>query len=76
MSLRCVNQLQCGGKIRWPELVGTDPAKAVAIIKKENVEVDTVIIDDGSQVFLGFCCNRVIIFTGGSSKIIRIPQIG
>ncbi|MQM15250.1 hypothetical protein Taro_048193 [Colocasia esculenta] len=69
--------MDCKGKSSWPELVGVDGKKAVAIIERQNPLVDAIIVKEGSAVPLDFRCDRVWVWVDKQcGKVIEIPNIG
>ncbi|MQM12570.1 hypothetical protein Taro_045491 [Colocasia esculenta] len=69
--------MDCKGKSSWPELVGVDGKKAVAIIERQNPLVEAFNVEEGLGVHLDFRCERVWVWTDKEcGKVIEIPKIG
>lgn len=65
-----------GDKISWPELLGIEGEVAVAIIKKENPNVNVISLPVGSITILDFNCNRVWLFLDANGFVASIPNLG
>lgn len=64
------------GKNSWPELLGVDGGKAVAIIEKENTLVTAIIVPEGSVVIQDFRCNRVWVWVDRYNIVKHVPRTG
>ncbi|KAI3920385.1 hypothetical protein MKX01_000724 [Papaver californicum] len=67
---------QCKGKSSWPELVNYSGESAAAIIERENRNVDTIVVPEGSSVILDFRCTRVWVWVNKAGKVNQTPVIG
>ncbi|CAH1412307.1 unnamed protein product [Lactuca virosa] len=64
------------GKKSWPELVGTSGQAATIIIERQNVNVDAVIVEEGSSVSTDIRCDRVRIFVDDNHIVKEVPKVG
>ncbi|KAL8530341.1 hypothetical protein ACS0TY_007396 [Phlomoides rotata] len=67
---------QCPGKLRWPELVGGNGEKAAQVIEKENMNVDAIVLKDGTPVTKDFRCDRVWVWVNDHGIVVRAPSVG
>ncbi|KAI5649400.1 hypothetical protein M9H77_35405 [Catharanthus roseus] len=66
----------CEGKSAWPELLGTNGEKAIAIIQSQNPAVIAVLVPEDSDVTGDFRCDRVRVYVNKNNVITRVPSIG
>ncbi|XP_038714046.1 inhibitor of trypsin and hageman factor-like [Tripterygium wilfordii] len=64
------------GKSSWPELVGTKGEVAEGIIERENINVNAIVVPEGSSVILDFRCDRVWVWVNKDGVVYRVPRIG
>lgn len=64
------------GKSAWPELLGTNGEKAIAIIQSQNPAVIAVLVPEDSDVTGDFRCDRVRVYVNKNNVITRVPSIG
>ncbi|KAH7577636.1 hypothetical protein ACOSQ2_001397 [Xanthoceras sorbifolium] len=67
---------RCPGKTSWPEMVGKNGEEAAAKIERENVNVDAIVLLDGTPVTMDFNCNRVWVWVNRHGKVTRVPRTG
>ncbi|KAJ9543356.1 hypothetical protein OSB04_023063 [Centaurea solstitialis] len=65
----------CPGKDSWPELVGRSGEDAVAIIERENPQVNAMVVLDGTDTTGDFRCDRVRVWVGTRGIVLRTPII-
>ncbi|TKY52712.1 Proteinase inhibitor [Spatholobus suberectus] len=66
----------CQGKSSWPEVVGTNGEVAAVKIERENENVHTKLVTEGSMVTMDFWCNRVWVWVDENGVVTRVPKIG
>ena len=64
------------GKNSWPELVGANGEVAAATVERENINVDAVVLREGTGVTKDFRCNRVRVWVDEQGVVTRAPRIG
>ncbi|MCL7028602.1 hypothetical protein MKW94_005278 [Papaver nudicaule] len=65
----------CQGKSRWPELVGFNGEVAARIIERQNPNVNTIILPEGSATTRDFRCDRVWVFVDEAGRVVQTPII-
>lgn len=65
-----------GGKKKWPELVGVSANVAAQKIEKENPNVHTVVLLQGSPTTPDYKCDRVRLWVDLHGVVTAVPQIG
>ncbi|TMW81676.1 hypothetical protein EJD97_008405 [Solanum chilense] len=68
--------LECQGKLMWPELIGVPAQYAKGIIEKENPLTDVQIVLNGSPVTTDLSCNRVQIAVNILDIAVSMPVVG
>ncbi|KAL8530342.1 hypothetical protein ACS0TY_007397 [Phlomoides rotata] len=66
----------CPGKLTWPELVNENGEKAAQVIEKENMNVDAIVLKDGTPVIQDFRCDRVWVWVNDYGVVVRVPSVG
>mmetsp|Transcript_33505 Transcript_33505/g.88539 ORF Transcript_33505/g.88539 Transcript_33505/m.88539 type:complete len:91 (-) Transcript_33505:425-697(-) len=66
-----------GGSGRWPELVGTSGASAVACIQAERPDLKKVmVVPHDAMVTMDVRMDRVRVFVDGNGGVCRPPKVG
>lgn len=61
-------------KTAWPELVGVNYKKAMAVIRKDN---PYVLVSAGQYRLEIVCCNAVVVlFDQNTGLVVAVPKIG
>ncbi|GFP96815.1 proteinase inhibitor, partial [Phtheirospermum japonicum] len=63
------------GKNSWPELVGRNGEEAAKVIKKENRNVNAIVLKEGTPVTKDFRCDRVWVWVNDNGMVVRAPII-
>ncbi|KGN50840.1 hypothetical protein Csa_004718 [Cucumis sativus] len=65
------------GKNQWPELVGVKATTAKYIIKKDNPNVENVVVLlAGSGTTEDIRCDRVWVFVNIHDLVVEVPKVG
>ncbi|XP_015167390.1 proteinase inhibitor 1-like [Solanum tuberosum] len=76
-SVESKPNLECQGKLRWPELIGVPAQYAKGIIEKENSLISNVhILLNGSPITLDIRCDRVRLFDNILGYVVDMPVVG
>ncbi|GLT45925.1 hypothetical protein SLA2020_197200 [Shorea laevis] len=60
----------------WPELLWANGKAVAATIRRENPNVDAVVLLDGTPVTRDFRCNRVRVWVNEQGQVTEVPRIG
>ncbi|XP_049413176.1 glu S.griseus protease inhibitor-like [Solanum stenotomum] len=71
----CSSACKVTGKSSWPELMGTNVAKAVSVIQTENPSVHVKVLNMSKPIPLPVDCARVIVFIDDTNKVALPPVI-